>query len=81
MIDLGCFTSGLNLPWQNHAPSGFGRVFAVRLRAESEVGVDDAAVMQQLMRGAFECHGTHLQHIAAVGHLQRSARILLDQQH
>src|SRR5665647_2239717 len=53
----------------------------VRFPADAQVGIDDAAVMQQRLGRAAQRHGPHFQHIGAVGHLQRGAGILFDQQH
>src|SRR5258708_13514623 len=49
--------------------------------ARAEVGAADFFVAHQLAAGAFEAHGTLLEHVGSVGDLQRAVGELLDQQH
>ena len=50
------------------------------LACRAEVGVDHARVLGQVVGRAFERDLAHLEHVAVVGHLERGARVLLDQQ-
>src|SRR5690606_41263290 len=66
--------------WFSASRAGSGRQHRLMLAAEAEVGLDHARIVGERVRRAFHRDLAGLEHVGVVGHLQRGARVLLDEQ-